>query len=112
MKSLSSQLNQRITFQQKVVTKSGIGEEIVTWTDVCTVWAGVMPLRGNAFFSANQQQHTVDARFIVRERAGLATNMRLLWKSQPYDITNLIPGTDQYRGTIEVVAIHGVKDGR
>ena len=84
----------------------------MSWVEVCKLWAKVMPLRGNAFFTANQQQHTVDARFMVRSRAGLSEDMRIVWKSLNYDITNLIPGTDQYKGTIEIHAINGVKDGR
>lgn len=108
----AGELNQRITLQQKTTTRNAIGEAVVTWSDVATVWAKVMPLRGNAFYAANQEQHVVDARFMIRERSGLSVGMRLLWKGQPYDITNLIPGTDQYQGTIEINAINGVKDGR
>ena len=108
----AGELNQRITLQSKAVVRNGIGEEVVTWADVVTTWAKVMPLRGNAFYAANQEQHVIDARFLIRERAGLSVGMRLLWKGSPYDITNLIPGTDHYRGTIEIHAINGVKDGR
>lgn len=108
----AGEFDQRITFQQKSVTKNGLGEEVVTWSDVATVWAKVMPLRGNAFFAANQQQHVIDARFLIRHRPGLSTDMRLQWKSAPYDVTNLIPGTGPYVGTIEVTAVHGAKDGR
>lgn len=108
----AAELNQRITLQSKSVTRNTIGEEVVTWGDVATVWAKVMPLRGNAFYSANQQQHVIDARFLIRQRTGLVENMRLQWRGEPYDITSLIPGTAQYQGTIEITAIHGVRDGR
>ena len=108
----AAELNQRITLQSKSVTRNTIGEEVVTWGDVATVWAKVMPLRGNAFYSANQQQHVIDARFLIRQRTGLVENMRLQWRGEPYDITSLIPGTAQYQGTIEITAVHGVRDGR
>ena len=108
----AAEFSQRITFQQKVVTRNSIGEEVVTWADVVAVRAKVMPLRGNAFYAANQQQHSIDARFLIRERSGIVSDMRLMWKSEPYDITNIIPGTDQYAGTIEIAAVHGVRDGR
>lgn len=108
----AGKLDQRITLQQKSVTKNSIGEESVTWSDLATVWAHVMPLRGNAYYAANQQQHVIDARFLIRERSGLSTDMRLIWNGEYYDITNLIPGTDQYSGTIEINAVHGVRDGR
>lgn len=108
----AAEFNQRITLQSKSVTRNAIGEEVVTWADSFTVWAKVMPLRGNAFYAANQQQHVIDARFLIRQRAGLVENMRLQWRGEPYDITSLIPGTAQYQGTIEITAIHGVRDGR
>lgn len=108
----AAELNQRITLQSKSVTRNAIGEEVVTWADDFTVWAKVMPLRGNAFYAANQQQHVIDARFLIRARAGVETNMRVVWKADLYDITNVIPGTDKYAGTIEIAAVHGVRDGR
>lgn len=114
----AGEFDQRIVFQTKQVEKNSIGEETVVWVDVVTstpdhaIWAKVIPLRGGAFFAANQQQHTVDARIIIRERSGLTNAMRLLWKGEPYDITSIIPGTAQYKGTLEIMAVNGVRDGR
>lgn len=105
-------LSERVTLQQKSVTKNGIGEEIVTWSDVATVWAEVIPLRGREFFAANQIQQAADIRVRIRERAGLSPDLRLVWKSQPYDITGLIPGTGPYAGLVEIVALSGVRNGR
>jgi SPP1 family predicted phage head-tail adaptor len=108
----AAEFNQRITLQSKSVTRNSIGEEVVTWGDVATVWAKVMPLRGNAFYAANQQQHSIDARFLIRQRTGLTEDMRLQWKGEPYDITSIIKGTGPYTGTLELAAINGVRDGR
>ena len=108
----AGKLSERITFQQKGVTKNAIGEEVVTWSDVATVWAESRPLRGREFYAANQTQQVVDVRFIVRQRAGLTVDLRLLWKATPYDITGLIPGTGPYDGTLEIMATNGVRNGR
>jgi len=108
----AGEYDQRITLQSKAVTRNAIGEEVVSWSDVALVWAKVMPLRGNAFFAANQQQHSIDARFLIRARTGLTTDMRLQWQAESYDITNLIPGTGKYAGTLEITAVKGVRDGR
>lgn len=110
--SAAGKKRERITFQQKAVTRNGIGEEVVTWTDVCTVWAEARPLRGQEFYAANQTQQTVDIRFFIRARADLTNDMRLLWKTQPYDITGLIPGTGPYFGELEIMATNGVRNGR
>lgn len=111
-KITAGDLDQRITIQNKSVTRNAIGEEVVAWVDGDTVWAHVMPLRGGAFHAANQDQHTVDARFFIRTRTGLDESMRILWKTVPHDITNIIPGTGEYLGMIEVTTVNGVKDGR
>jgi len=108
----SGKMTERVTFQQKAVTRNGLGEEVVTWTDVCTVWAEAIPLRGREFYAANQIQQAVDVRFRLRARSGLSNDMRLLWKAQPHDITGLIPGTGPYAGTLEIMATNGVRNGR
>ena len=106
------EFRERLTIQQKDVTRNGIGDEVILWVNVATTWAKVMPLRGNAFFAANQEQHTIDARFLIRSRTGMTEAMRLVWNGENYDITNIIKGTGPYLGTLEIHAIHGVKDGR
>jgi SPP1 family predicted phage head-tail adaptor len=105
--------DQRVTFQQKSATRNALGEEVVTWTDVGQpVWAEAIPLRGREFYAANQTQQVVDVRFRIRARAGLTNDMRLLWKTAPYDITGLIPGTGPYLGTLEIMATNGIRNGR
>lgn len=108
----AGEFRERVTIQSKVVAKNSIGEEIITWSDIAYVWAKVMPLRGNSFYAANQQQHVIDARFLIRNRSGLSENMRIVWKGDNYDITNIIKGTEKYSGTIEIAAVHGARDGR
>ena len=107
----AGKMTERVTFQAKSVTRNALGEEVVTWADVATVWAEARPLRGREFYAANQTQQVVDVRFIVRTRAGLTVDMRLLWKTVPYDITGLIPGTGPYDGTLEIMATNGVRNG-
>ncbi len=109
---VAGKMRERVTFQQKSATRNALGEEVVTWTDVCTVWAEAIPLRGREFYAANQTQQAVDVRFRIRARAGLTNDMRLLWKATPYDITGLIPGTGPYAGTREIMATNGVRNGR
>lgn len=108
----AGKMSERVTFQAKSVTRNSLGEEVVTWADVATVWAEVRPLRGREFYAANQTQQVVDVRFMVRARAGLTVDMRLLWKTTPYDITGMIPGTGPYEGTLEIMATNGVRNGR
>lgn len=108
----AGKLNERLTLQQKSVSRNGIGEEVETWADVATVWAEAIPLRGREFFSANQTQQVVDVRFRIRDRSGLSPDLRIVWRSELYDITGLIPGTGPYLGLTEIMAIRGVRNGR
>lgn len=108
----AGRLAERITFQQKSVTRNGLGEEVVTWGDVATVWAESIPLRGGELYAANQTQQTVDVRFRIRARSGLTNDMRLLWRTEPYDITAIIPGAGKWQGMTEIMAISGVRNGR
>jgi SPP1 family predicted phage head-tail adaptor len=111
MRIAPGERRERITLQQKQVTRNAIGEAIHTWADVATVWAAVRPLRGTQFYAANQMQHTVDVRFFIRVGPVVTPAMRLLWKTVPYDITGVIPGTGDYLGDLEIMATTGVRDG-
>lgn len=108
----AGRLVERVTIQQKSVTRNGLGEEVVTWGDLVTVWAEAIPLRGREFYAANQTQQVVDVRFRIRARSGLTNDMRLLWRTEPYDITALIPGAGIWQGMTEIMAISGVRNGR
>jgi len=108
----AGKLDQRINIDAPTRTKNAIGDTIETWTLVAAVWAEVIPLRGQALFAANQEQHAVDVRFRIRERTGITESMRITWKGDRYDITTVIPGTAQYDGLLELMAVKGVKDGR
>lgn len=107
----AGRLNQRLTIQAKTVTRAANGEELVAWAGVVTVWAEAIPLRGREFFAAAQMQQAIDVRFRIRARADIDGAMRLLWKSQPYDIVAIVPGTAQYAGTLEIMAVSGVRNG-
>ena len=104
-------LNQRISIQSKTVVRAANGEEVIAWGDVATVWAEATPLRGREFFAAAQMQQSVDVRFRIRSRAGITGDMRVMWANQTYDITALIPGTGQLLGTLEIMAVAGVRNG-
>ena len=105
-------MRHRLTLQSKSATRNSIGEEVVTWADVASVWGEARPIRGKEFYEANQVQQTLDVRFIIRQRFGITTDMRLLWKSVPYDITAVIEGTGGYLGTLELHGLNGARNGR
>lgn len=105
------QLNERITLQSRAAGLDGMGQAIGTWTDVATVWAQVMPLRGREFFAAAQVQQELSIKVTMRYRADVVPTMRIVWQGKPHDITGVV----QLGGKkvfMEVMALSGVKDGR
>lgn len=105
-------MRERIVLQSKSVTRNSLGEEVVTWGEVATVWADCKPIRGREYFDAAQIQQTTDLRVIIRTRDDVTPDMRLVWNTQPYDITAVIPGTGDWLGTLELMAVSGVRNGR
>lgn len=105
------ELNQRVTLQRRAVGTDAMGQASGAWTDVATVWARVLPLRGREFFAAAQVQQELSIKVTMRYRADVEPTMRLMWQGKPHDITGVI----QLGGKkvwIEVMALGGVKDGR
>ena len=108
----AANFDQRIAVWQKTITKNAMGEDVQTWAPLASMWAMALPPRGRDYMAAAQEQHLVDARFLVRARTGLTTGQRVTWRGQNYDIVNLVPGVRKYAGTIEIQAVHGARDGR
>lgn len=107
----AGQLDQRITLQQRAAGQDSRGQESTTWSDVATVWASAQPLRGREFFAAAQVQAEATVRFRIRYRDGVVPTMRVLWRSQPYDINSVID-VDGGKHTLELMCLEGGRDGR
>lgn len=104
-------LNQKVTLQQKSVTRAANGEEIVTWTTHSTQWARVEPIRGREFFAAAQMQGAVDYRVTLRYTATVTRAMRVLWGSIVLDIAAEPINVNAANRWTELMCISGVRDG-
>lgn len=108
----AGQLNQRVQLQQRAAAENNLGEAAGAWADVGgPLWAKVEPLSGREFLAAGALQQPVDTRFVIRHRPGVTPSLRLVWKSQPYDIVSALP-VDGGIEWIEIMATAGVRDGR
>ena len=97
-------LRQRITIQQKTVTRDAYGAEVITWADVVTDEpAAVLPIRGREYVALKQAQADVTTRFVIRYRSGITPAMRILHGSAVYDITDVINPKEGDR-TLELMA--------
>jgi len=86
----AGELRHRVTIQQKSVTRNTLGEEVVTWQDVATVWADVQPLSGKEYFDAQQVNAEVTVRIRIRYRTGVKPEMRVVFGSRVFDIQAVI----------------------
>lgn len=107
----AGRFDQRVTIQQKQVTRSSIGEELVTWITVASVWARVEPMRGNEFFASAQMQDATDHRVTIRYRNDVLREMRIVWGLVALDIVSVIDVNAQ-RENLELMCISGVRNGR
>lgn len=80
----------RVTIQKYTPTHDSFGEEVKEWVDVCTVWAGVEPLRGREFFRAQTIHAEVTTRVSIRYRGGISPKMRVVFDGRFFDILSVI----------------------
>ena len=86
----AGRLRHRVTIQEKSVTDNAAGEEIITWSDVATVWAAIEPVRGAEFWEAQQEQAERPAKIVMRYRSDVTVANRLIWGSHTYDIESVV----------------------
>lgn len=95
-------LRERVTIQSKIVARDSFNAEVITWVEVATVWMAVEPLSGREYIAARQAQSEVTTRFRCRYRADVTSAMRLVWRTVPYSIIEVIP--DVQRSALEILA--------
>lgn len=96
-------LNRRITIQGKTVTRDAYGGESISWTDVATVWAAVLPIRGREYVAIREAGAELTTRFVIRYRQGVTPAMRVVHGGANYDIEQVIDTEDGHR-FIELMA--------
>lgn len=102
----------RITLQSCVSSRDSAGGIVKTWTNFLTgVPAVVEPISGREFFIARQIASTVDTSITIRWRAGILATMRVLYGSDAYDITAVLPDGDSGRRTLSLMCTKTSAEG-
>ena len=81
----AGRLDRRITVEQFTSTVNAMGEPIMTWTALATLWASVRAKSAREFF-AHGEQATADVAFKIRYRSDLNRTMRIAYGGDTYDI--------------------------
>lgn len=87
----AGKLRHRITIEQPVTTRDGIGGVVRGWATFMTVWAEVVPLSGREFLAAQATQSSVNARITIRYVHGVTDLMRVIHREQVYSIHAVLP---------------------
>lgn len=82
----AGKLDRRVTLQTLTVTRDSYGAAIESWTDLDTVWAEVIPLKGREYFTAAQIVAEKMLKFRIRYRTDLTETMRIVYAGQTYDV--------------------------
>ena len=90
-------LNRRIVIQEKTVTRDAYGGESISWTDVATVWAAVLPIRGREYVAIREAGAELTTRFVIRHRDGVTPAMRIAYGGGYYNIESVIDSEDGHR---------------
>lgn len=89
----AGRLNTRLTLQQPGTAQDGIGQPVITWTEVGRVWADVRHVSGLQAIKADADSSTVKASIRIRHRTGVTAAMRLVEQGAGtvYNITAVLP---------------------
>lgn len=94
----AGRLNKRIICQVASVTA---GEGVMTWTDVCTVWADIRPLVGTRRYQAKQLNSEVAGQIVIRYRTDITTAMRIKYGARYFEILAII-NPDERNESLEI----------
>lgn len=82
------QLDERITFKRKTLTRDGMGGASETWAAVSdgTMWAKLRPLTGRERTEADRTEAKADYLVTIRYRADLLASDRIEWRDRQLNI--------------------------
>lgn len=110
----AGKLRHRIQLQAKVETRNAqSGARAWTWSTIAngTVWAAIEPVSVSDFTAAAAIQSKVVARIIIRHRADVNAQMRVLHGSKIYNIEGVLPDKDSMLEYITLACSEGVNQG-
>lgn len=85
----SGRLDRRIILKQYGETKDAVGGITESYTDVATVWAEKLDLRGRDFFATAQINSDITTKFRIRYRADINNSWRISVDGKDYDLTSV-----------------------
>jgi len=84
----TGELDQRITFQERISVPDGMGGDTVTWASITNgdAWAHVRPKNGREVTEFDRVNAEAGYLFVVRNRQDITDSNRIIWEGEPFNI--------------------------
>lgn len=94
-------LRERVTVQQASETRNAMGETVLSWADLTTVWASVEGVSAREALALGQQEVVITHKVRLRYLSLLTARMRFRWRNRILNVVSLL----EYDNRTEHVAI-------
>jgi SPP1 family predicted phage head-tail adaptor len=103
----AQRLRLRVTIQRKDTAVDAFGQPAITWANVGSVWADIVPLTGKEMFSADANQNQLVVKIVIRAKDGITPTMRVVHGTTYYNIEAVMPVSER---EIQLLCSAGLKD--
>lgn len=105
---LASKLREQIRVERPLTSMDGQGGRYVSWQEVATIFAQVVPLQNvtQETLFADQPRSRETYRMTVRYRADIGVDMRVIWRGKTL-LLSAVYEDHQARGMLHLVAYQG-----
>jgi SPP1 family predicted phage head-tail adaptor len=115
MSPFSTQINKRISLQQRSIAQDASGAQVDSWTDLGDLWASIEPLNGRELIAAQAVQSEISHKITIRYQSQFANPqqiaaMRIKYKGRLFNIHGSINIGEANR-KIEILATEGLNPG-
>jgi SPP1 family predicted phage head-tail adaptor len=99
----AGRLNQKITLRSHTATKNAIGEVVVAYSDVATVWAAVEPQKASEKVSGGLVLGESTYKVLIRYRSDVTSEWRIAWGDKTLEISSVLNPYNRNR-ELEIIA--------
>jgi SPP1 family predicted phage head-tail adaptor len=103
-------LRRQITLQRRATGMDADGQQLTTWSDVCTTWASIEPAAGRELLMGQAMQSEITHRVTIRWRTGVTSAMRVLYQGTPYNVHAVID-VEMRHHALELLCSQGLNQG-
>jgi SPP1 family predicted phage head-tail adaptor len=86
----AGQFDRRVVILERVENQNALGEVVISYAPMKTVWAHVKPTTGRELFVANQTVAEASLRVFIRYMTGITEKHKVEHEGVQYDITHIV----------------------